>query len=282
MAKISADFIGTCQICGRPQKLPSDKLAKHGYKVAGYGFFVGTCPGSDHLPYERSCDLLPPMITTQKTIVTCLKARLETEFPVITDLTTMVQADLPFVNLVNPRYKGQTTSLRVLAKVEVAYTNAEGTYKTYRLVPVESVDATRYVFKTYDTYESKPLELLNRAQDILRDEVQNEMENRQHWIDWATDRVAKWVPDAPLTPLTKTPETVDGKVVRDLNKFETSIMKDDKASNDSIAVYNDRSSYFHTNTVTYNRVKKLVDDGFLKLLGRGTNKDGNYLQVTLN
>lgn len=48
---------GTCQLCGRLQALPNGKLAKHGYTTR-WGFFSGTCPGSEHLPYEVSSDLL--------------------------------------------------------------------------------------------------------------------------------------------------------------------------------------------------------------------------------
>jgi len=43
-----------CQVCGRIQAvmLPSGLLAKHGYTVT-FGFFQGTCAGSDHLPLEQ-------------------------------------------------------------------------------------------------------------------------------------------------------------------------------------------------------------------------------------
>ena len=53
----TATHFGTCQICGRAQKLPGGKLSKHGYTVQ-WGFFSGTCPGSDHLPFELSIDLI--------------------------------------------------------------------------------------------------------------------------------------------------------------------------------------------------------------------------------
>lgn len=57
---------GTCQICERRQRLPIGKdgvarMAKHGYTVEG-GFFNGVCPGADNLPYEQSCELIPPVI----------------------------------------------------------------------------------------------------------------------------------------------------------------------------------------------------------------------------
>lgn len=48
---------GHCQLCGRLQRLPKGMLAKHGY-TKEWGFFSGTCPGSDHLPFEQSRDLI--------------------------------------------------------------------------------------------------------------------------------------------------------------------------------------------------------------------------------
>lgn len=44
---------GTCQICGRLQALPSDKLSLHGYDVK-HGYFNGICPGAGHVPLEVS------------------------------------------------------------------------------------------------------------------------------------------------------------------------------------------------------------------------------------
>lgn len=45
---------GICQACGRRQAVhvKTGNLAKHGYTTE-YGFFNGTCQGSDHLPLEQ-------------------------------------------------------------------------------------------------------------------------------------------------------------------------------------------------------------------------------------
>lgn len=42
---------GTCQCCGRVQALTPNGIAKHGYTTE-YGFFNGTCRGSDNQPLE--------------------------------------------------------------------------------------------------------------------------------------------------------------------------------------------------------------------------------------
>lgn len=45
---------GHCQACGRIHVvLPSGNLAKHGYAVAGFGYFKGVCQGANHKPLER-------------------------------------------------------------------------------------------------------------------------------------------------------------------------------------------------------------------------------------
>jgi hypothetical protein len=54
---MKATHKGTCQVCGRQQMLPNDRLSKHGYTVE-FGWFEGTCQGAGHLPYELSCDLV--------------------------------------------------------------------------------------------------------------------------------------------------------------------------------------------------------------------------------
>jgi len=55
--KNKATHSGQCQLCGNLQKLPGGFLAKHGYSVE-WSRFVGVCPGSHHLPYEKACDLI--------------------------------------------------------------------------------------------------------------------------------------------------------------------------------------------------------------------------------
>lgn len=59
---------GTCQACGAVQAVDNVTrlIAKHGYKVAGFGFFNGTCQGSDHPPAEVEVFL------TYKIIESCL------------------------------------------------------------------------------------------------------------------------------------------------------------------------------------------------------------------
>lgn len=64
MAKQQSTHSGHCQICCRLQKLPGDRLSKHGY-TKEYGFFNGTCFGSDALPFEKDISLIHQMIKLQ-------------------------------------------------------------------------------------------------------------------------------------------------------------------------------------------------------------------------
>jgi hypothetical protein len=57
--------VGSCQACGREQKLPGEVLSKHGYHVQ-WRMFVGECPGTGHKPYEQDCSLIQKFIDDMK------------------------------------------------------------------------------------------------------------------------------------------------------------------------------------------------------------------------
>lgn len=64
----TATHNGTCQACGRQHavNVKSGLLAKHGYTV-DWGFFNGTCQGSDHLPLEHDTALNLAIIDSLRT-----------------------------------------------------------------------------------------------------------------------------------------------------------------------------------------------------------------------
>lgn len=53
---------GHCQACNSLQKLPAGRLSKHGYQVAGFGYFAGVCRGADYPAFEESKDLIEKLI----------------------------------------------------------------------------------------------------------------------------------------------------------------------------------------------------------------------------
>jgi len=54
--------ITTCQICGRIIKSKRGLIAHHGYKRPDIGWQTASCMGARGLPYEVSCNLIPPAI----------------------------------------------------------------------------------------------------------------------------------------------------------------------------------------------------------------------------
>lgn len=59
----------TCQICGRIIKAKNGIIAHHGYKRPGGGWQTASCAGARFLPYEVSCDRLPPTIEIIKNFI---------------------------------------------------------------------------------------------------------------------------------------------------------------------------------------------------------------------
>lgn len=71
--------INTCQICARPIKAKTGVIAHHGYKRPnrGSGWQTTSCAGARYLPYEISCDRLPPTIETIKNYISMKEAQMK-------------------------------------------------------------------------------------------------------------------------------------------------------------------------------------------------------------
>jgi len=61
-------FKGHCQACLRVQAVndKTGRLSLHGYRVAGYGYFAGTCNGSKQLPLEKETEVLDQEVKALK------------------------------------------------------------------------------------------------------------------------------------------------------------------------------------------------------------------------
>jgi hypothetical protein len=68
---------GHCQICNSLQKLPGDKLSKHGY-IVQWNSFNGVCSGAKELPFEQSCEVLKEYIQKWKNEVAGRKGSIQT------------------------------------------------------------------------------------------------------------------------------------------------------------------------------------------------------------
>jgi hypothetical protein len=75
MTKRTHTHRGTCQACGAAQAVDNTTglVAKHGYHVAGFGFFNGVCRGAGHKPAEVEVFL------TYRIIESCLEWAVEAD-----------------------------------------------------------------------------------------------------------------------------------------------------------------------------------------------------------
>jgi len=101
MPKSKATNRGTCQWCGRIQKLPNGAISLHGYTVQ-HGFFNGECRGSFWEPYELSCDLIQESVDR----ATEYKAGLEAQIVELSKLATEPKAW--YDEYVGRKFKGDT------------------------------------------------------------------------------------------------------------------------------------------------------------------------------
>ena len=65
---MKATHQGSCQVCGRIQKLPNIRLSLHGY-TKKFGFFQGSCRGAYGKPFEQSHDLITGSIIHAKELI---------------------------------------------------------------------------------------------------------------------------------------------------------------------------------------------------------------------
>lgn len=107
---------GHCQVCGHFQKLPNGRMAKHGYNVQ-FGFFSGTCSGSDYLPFELSIDRIERAIAE----VTETKSRLQAS---IVNLNEQQPTDKIWVNQYFPATWEFRHSYHVWGQLEVVVNQA--------------------------------------------------------------------------------------------------------------------------------------------------------------
>jgi hypothetical protein len=77
MTQTPEEKITTCQICGRVCKSKNGLISHHGYKRPGDGWQTASCSGARFLPYEISCDRLPPTIEMIKKHISIVETKLE-------------------------------------------------------------------------------------------------------------------------------------------------------------------------------------------------------------
>lgn len=276
MGRTPSDHMGECQGCGRRQMLPGGVLSNHGYTVQ-WQMFVGTCPGSGRRPYEESCEYCKQCIERAKEQV----VQLEKQFKV-------VEAE----PLANP-IKG----------VSVNGKDSRGLHKEIRLSEAELFYDPEYVdswgrkgavfVRATDgkVYYKDPAINESHANRVMQEifekthkrniyKITSQIANVQKYIQWQEKRVADWKPVDPV------------KIERDpqnqaLNRLELGLLKTiadvckRKGPGGTYGI-NDRSKYYVKNTVTYNRVVKLAERGYVTKVDSGRNDDGSFITVRMS
>lgn len=174
---IKATHSGTCQVCGRLQKLPEGVLAKHGYNLR-FGFFNGVCWGAGYRPFEQATDAI------EKAIGWATGQRVALEAEIVKLSSLPVENTAPFHRYVTAKRQGERSGYRE----EQVTIILKGEQKFIQFTDGTIEPALRYSF--YGTVSVIVLEL--RTRRIARCAMA--IQEHQKYIDWQTNRVATWKP----------------------------------------------------------------------------------------
>lgn len=175
-----ATHSGTCQVCGSLQKLPHGKLSKHGY-TKKWGFFSGTCPGAEYLPFELSKDRIELAIVNVKNQVVALEEE-------ITTLSTSSIEDVAPFRAYGDRgivtgYFETTCRVYLNASGVIMLAINHGSTKEDRIEPAFRYslhgDVPQIVFQL-------------RSQKISR--IKETIRQRNTYIQWQESRISNWAP----------------------------------------------------------------------------------------
>lgn len=177
--------------------LPSGKLSKHGYNIT-HGFFNGTCVGSAHLPFEKSCDLVKDFIASAEESLKNLeafRAKLREE---ATTPKCWIRAYLSYdeVDTTRSRSRGGYFWMEVELR--------ERLNDTLRLEYDSQYPAKKGHVGTHMIYGYPRPTLNEEATNLNRtyaDWLEHEADSLRRYIRWQTERVTTWK-EADLFPVT--------------------------------------------------------------------------------
>lgn len=199
MAKATND--GTCQICGSRQRLPNGRLAKHGYTTR-WGFFSGTCTGSDGLPFEQSTDLIERAIHAAEAEAAGLRdnaADQRTKGQDAGSRKTMASVYQPATwTDRHSRYDWQ--EVEVLSETKSFPGRAEAFEVFYAMVKTRTQNGAQ-IEKREDftgVYgDNKLARIVMAGRESYAKDLEKRAEKFDGFVRWQTARVAAWKP-APL------------------------------------------------------------------------------------
>ena len=185
--KFAATHYGECQLCGHTQKLPGGGfLSLHGY-TKQWGFFAGTCPGSRHLPYEQSTDLIEGALRSNKGFMTSLRDSAK---------TTRTERNSIYASESSLDRRGYNVTREVvLSRDEVTFTKGYGS-------------EIKWFSKSLTRHNGQPREMsmsfaydqantLDAAIEIANakkaDRILARAAQVQQYVEWLAERKAKFV-----------------------------------------------------------------------------------------
>ena len=178
MTSIAATHTGTCQLCGKRHMLPGGKLAKHGYTV-DYGYFNGTCRGSDELPFEQSKDVAERALAGAISHRDHLLATAEAvPLAGYEDGTVMARFERPI-----PGNRFKTKSSWEKGRIDTHLVIAES----------DGFQQRHNVYALGD-------KVVSTLQKAYADTFRREARQLDQYIEWQSERCAKWAP-AELQPV---------------------------------------------------------------------------------
>jgi hypothetical protein len=165
-------------------------LAKHGYTTR-WGFFSGTCPGSDHQPYELSCDLLPHRLEWTRNSIAALTPRIESLRQPATSTSVP--------NWVTKDYRTGRT-LSVTAEIR---RNDSGHLTIFLGEGLGYLNPYQRFYASMSEVKSE-LDLASLLRKVQANLLANEQKQLQEYARWLEVRIAEWK-IRPLTPVKADP-----------------------------------------------------------------------------
>lgn len=157
-----------CQICARVIKLRRGRIAKHGYKVLDQQF-IGNCPGSDHLPYEESCQLIKDwLIPVLQSEINLLKGKIQ-ERQENTSLVTVNLSDEP-IQIIRS-IDGQRLGVEYLEPTKIR--------QAFNICLPDAHLGIEAIAKAYDL---KAVARYSNRIEQLNKRIKNEEKRIQNWI----------------------------------------------------------------------------------------------------
>ena len=153
----------TCQICARVIKAKTGVIAHHGYTRPGGGWQTASCDGARYLPYEISCDRLPPTIEKIKSFIQLKTAELQ-------EFITNPPKTLTFVNM------------------DATGTWEERTKNIYKTV--ERPEGFNPEVKTPDAYRFQTYEYKYRD---MKYQTEKSIKYAQSDLEFMEERLKNWV-----------------------------------------------------------------------------------------